>query len=550
MTVTGRLADGAGHHDEADAGTDEAATPAVDRWLVLVVGLAVAAGTVLRFWPRSDLWLDEALSVNIARLPLGRIPEALRHDGHPPLYYALLHLWTALDTSDWWVRALSGLIGVAGMPLAYLAGRRVGRRHGPDHLGGRRTGLLALGVYALLPFLVRYGSETRMYGLAAVEVLAGYLLVDDLWSGRATGRRRTLTAGGLALVTALALWTHYWSMWLLVAVGLVALWGAVRGNDAGRRAGARWSVAGLVGGGVLFLPWVPSLLYQGAHTGTPWGTAFRPTTMVMVTVVDLAGGAFAEAQALSYMLVALAAAALVVRVVGRQLVLGGRPQPRVRTELGVVLLTMAVAWAVSYLSGNTYASRYAAVIVPLIVVAVAAGLALARSPRTTVLAAGLVLALCAVASAAEIANDRTEARVMATSILADMAARPTAPAVVVVCPDQLGPATRRALANRSSAPPGIVSFPDGGDGRFVDWVDYATRNRRADPAAFVDRLLARTDPTATVYLVHAETYRTFEGKCEGVANALGAARTGESLDSASTERFFEAMDLTAYRPRQ
>ncbi|MEY4916125.1 MAG: hypothetical protein RL616_38, partial [Verrucomicrobiota bacterium] len=32
-------------------------------------------------------------SVNIARLPLGELPEALRHDGHPPLYYALLHVW-------------------------------------------------------------------------------------------------------------------------------------------------------------------------------------------------------------------------------------------------------------------------------------------------------------------------------------------------------------------------------------------------------------------------------------------------------------------------
>lgn len=529
------------------AGPDDGS--GVTRGLVVVVGLAVLAGTVLRFWPRADLWLDEALSVNIARLPVGRIPEALRHDGHPPLYYVLLHLWTAVDASDWWVRALSGLIGLAGMPLAYLAGTRVGRRHGADGLGARRTGLLTLGVYSLLPFLVRYGSETRMYALAAVEVLAGYLLVDDLWSGRTEGRRRVLTTAGLAVVAGLALWTHYWSMWLLAAVGLVALWLSVRGTDPDRRTGARWSVVGLVGGGVLFLPWVPALLYQGAHTGTPWGSVFRPTTMVMVTLVDLAGGAFAEAQALSYVLVGVVAAALTVCVVGGRLVLGGRPQRRVRAELGIVLLTMAVAWVVSYLSGNTYASRYAAVVVPLVVVAVGAGLALARTPRTTVAVAAVVLLMCTVAAAVEIPNDRTEARVMATSILADMARRPTAPAVVVVCPDQLGPATRRALENRSSGPPSVVAFPTGGDGRFVDWVDYSTRNRAARPQVFVDRLVARTDPAATIYLVHAETYRTFEGKCEGVGNALAATRVGESLDSTSRERFFEAMDLTAYRPR-
>ena len=57
-----------------------------------LVLLAVVAGLALRFYARSPLWLDEALSVNIAKLPVNEIPEALRHDGHPPLFYVLLHL--------------------------------------------------------------------------------------------------------------------------------------------------------------------------------------------------------------------------------------------------------------------------------------------------------------------------------------------------------------------------------------------------------------------------------------------------------------------------
>ena len=39
------------------------------------VGLVVAAGLILRFWTRSGLWLDEALTVDIARLPLSQIPK-------------------------------------------------------------------------------------------------------------------------------------------------------------------------------------------------------------------------------------------------------------------------------------------------------------------------------------------------------------------------------------------------------------------------------------------------------------------------------------------
>src|SRR6266542_2868421 len=64
------------------------------RWLVAAAVLVIATGIVLRFATRSDLWLDEALSVNISRLPYGDIPEWLRHDGAPPLYYFMLHAWT------------------------------------------------------------------------------------------------------------------------------------------------------------------------------------------------------------------------------------------------------------------------------------------------------------------------------------------------------------------------------------------------------------------------------------------------------------------------
>ncbi|MFM7065205.1 MAG: hypothetical protein ACKO04_17235, partial [Actinomycetes bacterium] len=289
--------------------------PAVDRWLLGLTVLAVVIGVVARFAPRSDLWLDEALSVNIARLPLDQLPDALRQDGHPPLYYVLLHLWTTLDASNWWVRSLSGVIALAGLPLAYLVGRRIGSRVAGDALGARRTGLLLLAVYAVVPYGVRYGAETRMYSLVIVEVLVGYLLVDNLWSGRATGRARTLSAGGLALVAAALLWTHYWSLWLLGTVGLVAIWQSFRGRTPTTRTGARWSVGALVAGGVLFLPWLPTMLYQSARTGTPWGKPFRPTTMLLVAVVDFAGGSFAEAQLLSYVLVGLVAAGLVVRTV-------------------------------------------------------------------------------------------------------------------------------------------------------------------------------------------------------------------------------------------
>ena len=92
---------------------------------------AAVVCVALRFWTQSHLWLDEALSVNIARLPVADIPEALRHDGHPPLYYFLLHGWmrcSAKATSP--SASLSGVFAVAALPLVWFAGRRLGGSHG------------------------------------------------------------------------------------------------------------------------------------------------------------------------------------------------------------------------------------------------------------------------------------------------------------------------------------------------------------------------------------------------------------------------------------
>src|SRR5205085_2806970 len=44
--------------------------------LTVAVAVVVVVGVALRFLTSSHLWLDEALTVNIAKLPLSRIPDA------------------------------------------------------------------------------------------------------------------------------------------------------------------------------------------------------------------------------------------------------------------------------------------------------------------------------------------------------------------------------------------------------------------------------------------------------------------------------------------
>ena len=140
-----------------------------------VIGLApVAAAAGLRGlrlgW--QPLWWDEGYSIYFATEPLGRMLWLTAHDIHPPLYYALLHGWTALrgqapNLSDF----LSALIGDASIGvIAWLAMRSTPER--------RAVAWVAALLLALSPMHLFYSQEVRMYGLA---MLLGMLSSGLLW---------------------------------------------------------------------------------------------------------------------------------------------------------------------------------------------------------------------------------------------------------------------------------------------------------------------------------------------------------------------------------
>ncbi len=189
--------------------------------------LVVTVSLVLRFWTRSALWLDEALTVDIARLPLHEIPNALKHDGAPPLYYVLLHFWIVLfGQSDDAVRSLSGIIGVATLPVAWLCGRR---------FGGRAVAWTTLVLLASAPFAVYYSTESRMYALVILLTGCGFLALQ-----RAITAPNLWNMAAVAIVAAALLYTQYWSLYL---VAITAIWLGVsiyRSYHRGRPEDAPW----------------------------------------------------------------------------------------------------------------------------------------------------------------------------------------------------------------------------------------------------------------------------------------------------------------------
>ncbi len=484
-----------------------AAPPARRRlpWPALATGFVLLLGVAVRFATVSPLWLDEAQTVNIARLPLSQMAEGLRHDGAPPLFYVLLHGWmNVFGDGNLAVRSLPGLFAVAALPLAWLAGRR---------LGGRTVAWSALIILAASPFAARYATEARMYSLVVLLVLAGYLAVTELL--KRPGSRPA--AAGVAAVTGALLLTHYWSLYLLFVTG-VTLAVLARRAPSPTREGARRGLAAMGVGSLVFVPWLPSFLYQARHTGTPWGGAGRLRSMVD-TVFSFSGGYWDPGLLLgmaTYGLIVLALAG--VAVDRRRIEIDLRARPGARHLAVVGFGTLAVAIVATVVGRSAFAVRYAAVMFPMIVLLAAYGTKALLGHRVRYALLGVMVVSGFWATAPNVFGDRTSAARVAAALTAGVEPGD----VVAYCPDQLGPSVSRLL------PPDLgaaqLTFPRATAPQLVDWVDYAAVNKAGDPEAFAQMLLARAGPTHAVWVVWAPGYRTLKDKCQGLLGNLDLVR--------------------------
>jgi len=501
----------------------------------------VAALAIFFFFNvNAQLWLDEALSVNIARLPLTEIPGALRQDNSAPLHYLLLHVWMEVfGQGNFAVRSLSGLTVLATVPAVWLAGRRI---------GGEWTAWTAALLLATSPFAGLYATQARMYALLILLTALGYLALTSVLD-RPTRTRVVL----LGLTSGLLMLTHYWSFYLLAAVLCVLL---VSLAWTRRRRAVLWAGAGIAGGAVLMLPWLPVFLYQVDNTGTPWG---NPTSYRFL--LDI-GEYFADTNRARWH---LAAAATPGRILGVLLVvLAGLAALRTRSSgrdgegeaeeataarrhsmslAAVVLGTVALAVIASKLKPVTFESRYLAVVfVPfLLLVATGASLVAGRYLRLGLTATLVVLGI--IASAGNIDSERSHAPEIAAAL--DRSAQPGD--VVAYCPDQLAPPVDRLLR------PGLqqLTFPTDSTPQRVNWVDYGARIAATDPAAFARRVDGMAGSGNDVWLVWADGYGAYGDRCGAIARELASMRpmAEQPIALSRATNYFEPSNLRRYRPR-
>jgi len=498
------------------------------RTRVIAVSVVLAAGLVFFFWTRSDLWLDEALSVNIARLPLGQLHTALKHDGAPPLYYLLLHVWTAKDafgSGDWAVRSLSGVCMVGAGVALWFVGRRV---------AGPACGWITVLLLAMSGYAIRYATETRMYALEMLLVSCGILAFRRALESP-TLRRLVV----FALIVALLLYTQYWTLYLLLVVGVLLLVLAWRGTYAHT---ARRMLVAMAAGGLAFAPWLPTFLFQRAHTGTPWGEPVFPGVPWGYTVRDFAGGPVQEGWLLLVPIIGLMLLGLFGTARdGRHVEIDLHTAPGARWEAIVAGATLFVGFTLNYMAGGAFETRYSALVFPLFIVVIARGVTTLANPRVQAGVLVGVLGLGFVGGVRNVKTNRTEAGQVAAVLTAQ--AQPGD--IVVFCPDQLGPAVDRLVSGGLGLDE--VTYPSFGSPKFVDWVDYKKRLAEQDPNVFAREALARAG-AHTIWLVTSQGYLTHPVVCTTLST-LFASRRPRALLVAPNDRIFEHPGLQRFSAR-
>jgi mannosyltransferase len=443
---------------------------------VLLVLLAVS------FILRTDslgesLWMDEGLSIGIASQPLFDIPGVMKVDGSPPFYYMLLSVWMDLvGNGPGETQALSVAIALLAVPGGLWAGWS---------LFGRRAGLVCAALCAVNPFLTQYAQETRMYSLM---LLLSLLATAAFLHVFAFGRRSYLPL--FFVLLALMLYTHNWGLFL--AAGLVCALVPCWYVSENRHSFWRDALIGFGGAGLLYLPWVPTLLHQIQHTGAPWLNPPNFGAPVQITKSLLGGGTPTVA-------LVLAGGSGLAAVISRRV--EDKERTAVLAGAMTVLATLAVAWIVSQVS-PAWTTRYLGVLLgPMLLIA---ALGIARAGTLGLVALVIVLGIWAIPRSYGLENKSN-----ASDLRRDAVPELREGDLVLSMQPEQGPLLAYHLEDLGGASKLQFGSPLGlmENDRVMDWTDGHERLKEATPATNLTPLLDRLPRGGRVLIVHPVTQR-------------------------------------------
>ncbi len=182
----------------------------------IIVILILALGLRLTGINQS-LWLDEAISANVAKLPIGEIINSFSvGDFHPPVFYWFLSLWTKIFGNNVVMLRLSSvLFSLVAIYFVYLIGKKI---------KNKKVGILAALFLAVNPLFVYYSQELRMYSMATMWLIIGFYFFIKIKNNPSISLRNSWKDLMIFnLMMALAFGTFYGSIFLIASLAIYFL---------------------------------------------------------------------------------------------------------------------------------------------------------------------------------------------------------------------------------------------------------------------------------------------------------------------------------------
>jgi mannosyltransferase len=158
---------------------------------------------------QNSFWFDESIVLLEAQQPVPSLLGARAEGIHPPLFRFLLHFWMKLGSGEAFLRMLPVFFSIASIPLCFALIRKVLNESGA---------YVATAFMAFSPFQIYYAQEIKMYSLFLFLSLSSFYFFLKSLDGN-----KNIHWVGYAGCTVLALYTHYFAFWVILAENLVFL---------------------------------------------------------------------------------------------------------------------------------------------------------------------------------------------------------------------------------------------------------------------------------------------------------------------------------------
>jgi mannosyltransferase len=172
--------------------------------LIFLSILLLAFVLRLFYLSHESIWLDEGISIAMAKLNFAQLVDKSAVDSFPPLYYLLLHYWMLLfGDSEFSVRFLSLVFSLASIVVCYQLTK---------YLWQEKVALITAFLLAISVFHIEYAQEARMYSLLTfLSVSSFYFFLK--WKDSAAKKWMFL----LFIINLLFLYTHTLAVFFIAA---------------------------------------------------------------------------------------------------------------------------------------------------------------------------------------------------------------------------------------------------------------------------------------------------------------------------------------------